>query len=175
MLVTMKNALLKSLIIPSLLFAINADAGLYKGMDAEGNVVYSDKPFSNAKEITPPALTVMDAPKIEPKAVAEEVEEESADTVYTKFSMLSPTNNQSIWNDDPGLVVQLQTTPALNTSIGHTIWLLLDGKPLIKNSESLSLSVNRIDRGTHSVQAQIRDKEDKVITLSNAVIIHVKR
>ena len=42
-------------------------AGLYKGLDADGNVAYSDEPFNDAKEMTPPTITVLDPVKVTPK------------------------------------------------------------------------------------------------------------
>ena len=59
----MKNTLLKNLLIPALLYTFTASAGLYKGLDEEGNVIYSDKPFENSQQFTPPAITVIDAAK----------------------------------------------------------------------------------------------------------------
>ena len=172
MLVDMKNTLLKSLLIPALTFSITADAGLYKGLDDEGNVLYSDKPFDQAQKITPPALTIMDAPKVAPKAEASE-EEAATETVYTSFSILSPKNVETIWNQ-PDLNVTLQLKPKLDTTNGHSIWLLLDGKPHVKNSQSLSIPVGRIDRGTHSLQAQVRNKAGKLIKRTGGITVFIK-
>lgn len=173
MLVLMKYIILKSLFIPALMFAFTVDAGLYKGLDEEGNTTYSDKPFANAKEITPPPLTVVDAPKIKPKEEAVE-EEVPAEYKYTSFSISSPTDQQTIWNE-PNLTVSLQLKPSLNAAEGHNIWLLMDGKPLVKNSQNLSLPIGRAERGTHQLQAQIRNKAGKIIKRSHSITVHVKQ
>ncbi len=167
----MKKIFLKSLLIPALLYAFTASAGLYKGLDEEGNVVYSDKPFENSQQFTPPAITVLDAPKIPPKK-EEVVEEETAETSYTKFKITAPKNDQTIWNN-PDLIVSLQLTPALDTAAGHTTWLLMDGKPLIKKSRSLLLPIGRADRGEHSLQAQVRNKKGKIIKRTKKVTVHL--
>ena len=67
MLEFMKNTIIKSLLIILALLSINSQAELYKGVDEEGNVIYSDKPFNNSKKYTPPAITIVDAPKIPEK------------------------------------------------------------------------------------------------------------
>jgi len=173
MLVDMKNALLLCLLTPALLFSFTINAALYKGIDNEGNVVYSDKPFENAELITPPPLTVVTPIKIKPKAEPI-VEEAPVDAEpYTKFNILSPKDNATIWNN-PNPSVTLQVTPALNTNEGHNIWLLLDGNPLIKNNRSLSIPLGRLDRGSHIIQAQLKNKAGDILKSSNSVTLHIK-
>jgi len=81
---------------------------------------------------------------------------------YTRFSITAPKNNEVIWNN-PQLMVSLKISPALNVKEGHTTWLLMDGKPLVKKSRSLLLQIGRADRGEHKLQALIRDKKGRVI------------
>ncbi len=152
--------------------AFVANAGLYKGLDDEGNVVYSDTPFDDAEKMTLPPLTVVDAPKVKAK---EEVisEDEPAETKYTSLTILSPKNDQVIWNE-PALTVALQLKPALNTAQGHNTWLIMDGKPLVKNSTSLSLQIGRADRGEHTLQAQVRNKKGVILKRSQTVTVHIK-
>ena len=172
MLETMKNTILKSLLAALLLFTFTSYAGFYKGLDEEGNVVYSDTPFENAEKITPPPITVIDAPKVIPKQKVVE-EEKQAETKYKKFSITAPKNDQTIWNE-PALTVSLQLNPALATAEGHNIWLMMDGKPLVKKSQSLSLQIGRADRGEHKLQAQIRNKKGKIIKRTKTVTVYIQ-
>lgn len=174
MLGVMKNMLLNSLLLTSLTFSLSTAAGLYKGLDEEGNVVYSDTPFDNAKEINPPPLTVTKPIKVKPKeTVKDPAEEANPGTSYTKFNIVSPTNNQTIRNV-PNLTVNLRLKPDLDVIKGDNIWLFFDGKPLVKNSRSLSIPIGRADRGAHTVRAQLRSKTGKIIKSSNTITIHVK-
>ncbi len=167
----MKNTLFNSLLI-TLIFSFSAHAGLYKGLDESGNVVYSDTPFENAEMITPPAISVVDAPKVKPKQEVAK-EEKPAETKYTKFSITAPKNDQTIWNE-PQLIVSLQINPALATADGHNIWLMMDGKPLVKKSQSMSLPIGRADRGSHTLQAQVRNKKGKIIKSTKSITVHIK-
>ena len=168
----MKDIILKGPLLLALLVSFSAGAELYKGLDDEGNVIYSDKPFNNSEQFTPPSLTIIDAPKVTPR---EEVKEESeeAEFKYTNFSITAPKNNEVIWNN-PQLMVSLKVTPALNVAAGHTTWLLMDGKPLVKKSRRLLLQIGRADRGEHKLQAQIRDKKGKIIKRTKPVTVHIK-
>lgn len=167
----MKHTLLISLLVVALPFGFNVHAGLYKGLDEAGNVVYSDKPFDEAQKFTPPPLTVVDAPKIPQKK--EVIEEEIAETKYTAFSIVSPTDQQGIWNE-ADLTVLTKLEPALAITEGHNVWLLMDGKPLVKNSQSLSLQIGSADRGEHQIQAQIRNKKGKILKSTKSITVHIK-
>lgn len=169
----MKILLKSTLTLCLLLLSISASAGLYKGLDADGNTVYSDKPFDNAEKITPPPITVVDAPKVPAKTESVTEKETVADTSYKSFRITSPKNNATIWNN-PDLTIQLTVTPKLNTQAGDNIWLLLDGKTIVKNSKSLSIPVGRYDRGEHKVVAQLKNKSGKTLMTSNAVTLHIK-
>ena len=171
MLYYMKNTIFNSLLI-TLIFSFCAHAGLYKGMDESGNVIYSDTPFENAEKITPPPLSIVDAPKVKPEQKVVE-EEKAAETKYTKFSITAPKNDQNIWNE-PALIVSLQLDPPLATTEGHTTWLMMDGKPLVKKSQSLSLQIGRADRGSHTLQAQVRNIKGKVIKSTKSITVHIK-
>ena len=167
----MKNTLFYSLLI-TLIFSFTAHAGLYKGLDESGNVIYSDTPFENAEIITPPAINVVDAPKVKPKQEVVE-EEKKAETKYSKFSISAPKNDQTIWNESQ-LIVSLKLDPALATAEGHNIWLMMDGKALVKKSQSLSLPIGRADRGSHTLQAQVRNKKGKIIKSTTSITVHIK-
>jgi len=169
----MKNILLKGLLLPALLVSFATVAELYKGLDDEGNVVYADKPFENSEKFTPPSLTIIDAPKIPPKKEEATKETEDAEFNYTLFSITAPKNNEVIWNN-PQLMVSLKATPALNVAAGHTTWLLMDGKPLVKKSRSLLLQIGHADRGEHKLQAQIRDRKGRVIRRTKTITVHIK-
>lgn len=169
----MKNSLLKALLIVGTLSALTAQAELYKGIDEEGNVVYADKPFTNAEQFTPPSLTIVDAPKVTAKEEVIAEEEAAGETKYDKFSITSPVNDQTIWNAVT-IAVSLQLSPALNTAEGHTTWLFMDGKPVVKNSQSLLLQIGRTDRGQHSLQAQVRNKKGNIIKQTASITVHIK-
>jgi hypothetical protein len=177
MLQLMMNTFIKYFLLATLLSAFAVHAELYKGVDEEGNIVYSDKPFGDAKKFIPPSLTIVDALKIKSNKETDEQaaeEEKSAEFKYTDFDIVSPANGETLWND-PDPSVSLQLKPALNTAEGHTIWLLLDGRPLIRNSQELFLHIGRVDRGTHKLQAHVRDKAGKIVARTRETVIYVKQ
>jgi len=172
MLVDMKNTTLKILLIVVLgsVSALAVSAGLYRGVDSEGNILYSDTPFEDAEKYTPPPISVMDAPK--PVTEKKVEDEQPAEFKYMGFDIESPVNEQTIRND-PDVKVSLKLVPALNTEAGHSIWLLLDGNPVMKNSLDTSFYIGRIERGAHKLQAQVRDAEAKVIVRTRTIVVYI--
>jgi len=167
----MKNTLWTGFLMAALAFANIAGAVLYKGVDAEGKVVYSDKPFAAAEKFTPPPISVMDAMKV--RAEEKTVEEKNPiEFKYISFDIISPVNNQTIRNE-PDVAVSLKIKPGLNTAENHSIWMLVNGKPVIKNSQNLSFNVGRLERGANELQAQIRDQSGKVIVRTRTTVVFV--
>ena len=171
MLGDMKNILLNSLLMFSLIASHVASAGLYKGLDAEGNVVYSDTPFEDAEKFTPPPLSVMDKPKVTADSKLE-VDDKPAEFKYLDFDILSPAYNQTIRNE-PDVTVSLNLKPGLNSEEGHSIWMLVDGKPVIKNSQDMTSKLGRLERGAHKLQAQIRDEQGKIVVRTRVTVVFI--
>ena len=171
MLVTMKNTIKNNLLILALMTSCSSYAALYKGIDSEGNVVYSDTPFEDAERYTPPPISVMDAQKAKAEEKTAE-EEKPAEFKYTDFDIVSPTNKQTIRNQ-PEVTASLKLKPGLNTEEGHSIWLLLDGKAVVKGTQSLSLQLGRLNRGVYNLQAQVRDKEGKIVVRTRTTVFFI--
>jgi len=171
MLAGMKNIILKILLAITFVYSCALNAGLYRGVDAEGNVVYSDRPFEDAEAYSPPPISVMDKPKSASEK-KQAVADETVEFKYTDFDIVSPTNNQTI-RDDPDISVSVKLVPALNSELGHSLWLLVDGKPVVKNSNNASFSIGSVERGAHKLQAQVRDTEGKIIVRSRTTVIYI--
>jgi hypothetical protein len=173
MLVVMKKILMFTFLVSAFATLSAVDAALYKGLDAGGNVVYSDKPFSNAEQYTPPPISVMDALEVNDEKGAA-VEDDPVEFKYMKFDIISPANNQAI-RDEAFLDVSLRLEPGLNAAENHAVWLLMDGKVQVENSKSLSFQLDDVERGAHQIQAQVRDEAGEVVVRTRSVIVYVHR
>jgi hypothetical protein len=157
-------------------------AQFYKSVDEQGNIVYSDTPTPGAEQLTPPPIsTVESAPKpakpVEAKA-GEETSEEPAKkppTTYTKFRITQPNNDDTIWDNTGAVPVALQLEPPLDTENGHSVWVYVDGKAVVRKSQNLIQPLSGIDRGTHKIRAEIRDEKRKTLKRTQNVTVHLKR
>lgn len=161
-----------------------ADARFYKSVDAEGNIVYSDTPTPGAEQLTPPPIsTVEGRPVAKDTSNDAQTSDETATeepskkppTKYTKFSIVQPVKDDTIWSNEGAVPVSLKLEPPLDTENGHSIWLYVDGKAVVRKSQSLVQPLSGIDRGTHRIRAEIRDEKRKTLKRTGDVTIHLKR
>jgi len=159
------------------LCTVSTQAALYKSTNENGDTVYSDvPPYAGAKEMRPPLLQTSPAVKYKPKAKpkAEPMAEDKT-TKYLTFAISQPLGDETIRNNMGNISVMLKLIPELDTKEGHYINIYLDGKPVKKRSQSINMTLNNIDRGSHSVNAEIRDKQGKVVKTSPSIRFHLHR
>ncbi len=161
-----------------------ASAQFYKSVDEEGNIVYSDTPTPGAEKLKPPPIsTVESLPKPEQPAeteakAGEDTGEEAAKkppTKYTKFAIASPGNDATIWDNTGAVPVSLLLEPPLDVENGHSIWVYVDGKAVVRKSQSMVQPLSGIDRGAHKIRAEIRDENRKTLKRTGNITVHMKR
>ncbi|MDH5735184.1 MAG: DUF4124 domain-containing protein [Gammaproteobacteria bacterium] len=157
------------------LFMFSTHAELYKWVDKNGETFYSDEPpHENAEQLIPPPLTTTPAIKYKPKEKAKP-KEEHAETIYKLFKINSPAQDETIRDNTGNINITLLLEPELDIKNGHTISILVDSQKKIEGSTGLTAGLKNIDRGTHSIQAVIKNKKKKIIKSSNSVTVHVFR
>ncbi len=171
---------MKSIFSCLLLFSsLTVHAALYKGIDENGNVSYSDTPFAHAKKINPESLSIIETgnpgtTKQEPDAKKPMSPQTPSSTAsYKKLTILSPKNQQTIWNNN-NLTINVAVSPALLTKSDDYFQLLMDGKTVIKKSTQLKFQLGFVERGTHKLQLMLRNSKNRLIKRSNPVIIYIK-
>ena len=150
----------------------SAQAGVYKRIDAEGNVEYTDVPRTTEEKPVPlpPASTYTPTP-VDSGAQASGPAAQAA-VNYESVTITQPAEDEAVREDAGNLAVLVTTTPPLQS--GHRFAVLIDGKKMAEGQSS-SLQVENVDRGTHTVQVQVVDASDKVIASSRSVTFHLQR
>ena len=161
-----------------------ADARFYKSIDEEGNIVYSDTPTPGAEQLTPPPISTVESKPVANKSGTEAQKSDEAGTEepakkpptkYSKFSIVTPNNDDTIWDNNGAVPVSLLLEPPLDTDNGHSVWVYVDGKAKVRKSQSLVQPLSGIDRGTHKIRAEIRDENRKTLKRTQNVTVHLKR
>ncbi|MES0328574.1 MAG: DUF4124 domain-containing protein [Gammaproteobacteria bacterium] len=160
------------LAIALLLFAFSIHAEIYRGVDEEGNVFYSDKDQANAELIPTPTPNAITMPKLEANKPAAEDAEKNP---YKSFGIVSPANNATIRDNIGNISITLSLLPALDTKNSHRITIYLDGQIVISATTELTIQLANISRGNHTLSAKVIDGKGKQLIRSNAVTIHMKR
>ena len=160
-----------------------ADARFYKSVDEQGNIVYSDTPTPGAEQLTPPPISTVESKPVpkEPETEVEKTGEAGAEetkkppTKYTKFSIVTPRNDDTIWDNNGSVPVSLALEPALDTENGHSVWVYVDGSAVVRKSLVLVHPLTGIERGQHTIRAEIRDDKRKTLKRTKNVTVHMKR
>jgi len=164
-------------IVLCLMLAVGAAQAqkIYKYTLSNGDVVYSDKPppADQAEEIQLEPLQGFSLPPPPPLEDARASSEADPDAFsYEAFKVTSPSNDATIRDNGGNVQVSLNLVPGLQN--GHSIEIMMDGQSL-GSGKSTSLTLTEVDRGTHTVQAAVKDGDGREVARSNSVIFHLKR
>lgn len=157
-----------------LVFVCNAvHADVYKSINADGEVVYSDVPSKDSRRMempetpayTPPPVPV--AGKVERKVVANDF--------YKSFVMTKPANETTLRNNLGIVMLETALTPSLQTRLRHRMQFYLDGNPHGNPSDRTAVTMSDIDRGEHRLSASVVDPDGNVLISTADVTVFVKR
>jgi hypothetical protein len=160
------------LLITAVLLATQVQAEIYKTIDADGNVLYTDQPLEGAKPITLPKPSVYTPGPLATPA-GPPSQEEDAGTAYTALSISTPAQDETFFNSEGLVQVQLDLEPALDLTAGHKMVVDMDGTRMVSTGTSYSLG--NIERGSHTIRAEVVDRNGKPLITSAPVTFHFRQ
>jgi uncharacterized protein DUF4124 len=152
---------------------MTVQAEVYRLVDKNGNVIFSDQPHPDAEKIeieTLPSYT----PVAIPESVSEQQEGEQEVPRY-KVTILTPSNDETIRNNSGLVNITAKVTPPLDQDRNDQLTIKLDGQTLGEPSTSPNFTLSEVERGTHTVQIVVVDKDKKFIKSSNKISFHLQR
>ncbi|HEX4648857.1 MAG TPA: DUF4124 domain-containing protein [Steroidobacteraceae bacterium] len=160
------------LILVALICPLAAAATVYKWVDENGVVHYSDQPHPNAEKLQVGSAQTYkaDTSYAAPSGPAAPPPPAQPST-YQGCAIAQPANDQTFNNLD-SLAIVVRTDPALRA--GDQVFLTLDGQPLNGGKATgPQFTVSPVDRGTHVLQATVRDSEGGLMCQSPGVTFNV--
>jgi hypothetical protein len=162
--------------LTAMIFMVAADP-LYKWVDEQGNVHYSDKSQPGAKQIKlPPATTFkMPEPVTAPTNDSDRPQQTDEDRAperapYTAFEIAAPAPDQVYWNVT-SVTVSLKISPMLHP--GDRVTITLDGHVEGPMSQA-SFTFEDLDRGAHTVSANLQGQDGSVM-IAKSVTFYIQR
>ncbi|MEM1229218.1 MAG: DUF4124 domain-containing protein [Pseudomonadota bacterium] len=157
-----------------------AQSKIYKTVDAQGNVVYSDIAPTQQEgeaELQVEELNTYRTPVIEPESLPTvklqpEEPPEEAFKPYTELALASPGEDQAVRANNGNISLVARINPALQGD--HALRFYLDGAP-VATVNGPQASLTAVDRGTHSARVAIVDGSGATIKESAAVTFHLLR
>jgi len=156
----------KWLILLSALSGTAASAApAWTWVDANGTVHYSDRPVPGARQVElssaqPIGTRVRGSA---PRATGQP-ETGAATGAYQSIEILSPAEQETLWNIGTLLPVEVRFQPALQP--GHRYDVLFDGQRRNLNTVASRVTLPDVFRGTHTVQIVVIDAQGAEIARS---------
>jgi len=155
-------------------FSVTAGAQVYKHVDKDGNITFTDNPPPNSQavDIQAPNTVAPPTPKTYPPSKRPSARPDSADNKYT-LSITSPADETIIARGPGNFSVSATISPNLNA--GHMLQLYMDGSPLQAPQTGSSWSLTNVFRGEHSIEVAVVDKDGKSKARSAPIKVYVFR
>lgn len=172
------------LLVACLLLAAEASAQIYKVVDKDGNVTYTDqRPSADAEPMDLPELSVIETDievpeQPQPGEAAAEAEAGGEPLTprqlrrrYSDFRILQPAQEETFWGTANSVVVAWGSSQEMLPEI--TARLYVDGQPQqVPPNGSLTLT---LDRGEHQVYAELLDGRNRRILATETITFFVKQ
>lgn len=166
----------KLLIVLSLATIGVAHADVYKWRDETGRWHYGDEPKPGSSQVELPPIQVYEPSKVDtapPPAPPPRQEKAQASLSYSRAEVMSPAPEETIRNATGEVGVAIALEPSLRS--GHRVRLLLDGAPAVEAVPSTAFTLANVNRGAHTVSAEILDAQGQVVNTTEPRTFYMHR
>lgn len=181
-LIAYKSSLLLLMALLMMFTVTPLTAQVYKTVDADGNVTYTDQPPKDGSgPIKLAPISVIEtpeyvtAPKESATAEGDENSKQSLKTLrnkYRNFAIVSPQAEESIWHPDSPVSVAWNAGSQLQE--GMTVSVSVDGRQQAITTANV-VPVPGLDRGEHTVTAELLNASNQKIATAEPVIFFIRR
>jgi hypothetical protein len=142
-------------------------AQAYRWIDEDGIVHYSDKPSEGAERIILPSdnrVVRRQRAAQAPAAARPGGDQQAAPApfAYDSLTVVSPAAEETLWNIEGVLNVNLDIRPALQS--GHRVRVYFDGNEQMVSGPAFQ--IEEVYRGVHNLQAEVVDATGKLMIRS---------
>jgi len=164
----------KWLIVLSALSGTAASAApAWTWVDANGTVHYSDRPVPGARQVELAGAQGFGTTATRAPQAPSGDDEPAAAPAYRAVEIVSPADQETLWNIGTALPVQVRFQPELQT--GHRYDLVYDGQRRGLNSVNPNATVPDVFRGQHTLQVIVFDSAGKEVARSPARTFFVQQ
>ena len=168
-----------AIVVALSLIASSASAQIYKTVDANGNVVYTDiAPIERSGQPPPQEVNVQPINSYEPPAASQTSAPSysgpsTTPSYYAQLEVISPTEDETIRDNAGNVQIEVAISPPLRSD--HRLLLVLDGTPTDVEAVNGVFEISNVDRGTHTVGARAVDRLGNVLIESAPATFNLMR
>ena len=147
---------------------------VYKKVDEQGNIIFSDTPMDDAQTLDVPPVPTIKLDKLRvPQSVERKDTKEKQGGSYTALTITAPQQDETFWNNAGSVNISVRATPPLQSH--HRMQLLLNGEMRAGPSASDSFAFSNLFRGSYEATAQVVDNKGNILISSPPVTFHIKQ
>lgn len=147
-------------------------ADVYKTVDKDGRVIYTDKPKDEkAKKLDLREINTVPSANPQPNTTGINIVQAQAVISY-QINIISPRNDVSIPTGQRDLAIATTVSPGLQE--GHLLVYFMNGELLEETTQS-NIIVKDVPRGTHTLVVEAIDANGQSLGTSPPVIVNVIR
>lgn len=140
---------------------ISSDAGneavMYKKIDKNGNIIFTDKPLPGSKEVkVDTEKNVVETPKVKSTYQPRKNKQENQGALYSVLSIDSPKQGDTIINADGNVTMIVGITPKLQPT--HQLQLKLNGSVYGAPQDTPYFNIKGLNPGNHSASVVLLEK-----------------
>lgn len=152
---------------------VTAASGIYKSVDEDGNVVFSDEPSPGAEEIEKKEIPTVPStvPEVDFSTDNTATNDEKGG-VYSDIQIVNPAHDTAVRENAGNINVSVALQPALMND--HEMVLFMDGTEAAR-SRSPVFQFSNIERGTHTLTAAVFDSTGRELARSETVTFTLHR
>jgi Domain of unknown function (DUF4124) len=151
---------------------------IYKTVDANGNVVFTDIAPVDRSGQPPQEVTVPQVNSYEPPpasaAQPNAAPAASGDVgYYAQLEVISPSEDETLRDNAGNVQIQVVIAPPLRAD--HRLLLVLDGNGTEVEAVNGVFELSNVERGTHTASGRVVDRQGNVVIESNPTTFNLMR
>ncbi len=159
------------IIVISIAVSLEAE-DVYKIVDEDGDVIYTDVPVAGGEKIQIKNVQPIESVPVEPAESSPD--QEPQEETYTRLEITSPKEGDSIYDNSGIINIRLSVVPALRAREGDKLVLHMDGQQ-IDESKRNQFNLSGIEPGKHSFVVVVIGKDGKELKRSVPVSLTLYR
>lgn len=161
------------IIISMLLVSFTSYATVYKWIDKDGQIHYTDKPMNNAVAVEFEDNTKNHVSLPPPPSIPNNPPPKKTSLIKYQLTISNPVEEETIRNNNGNVTVRAQLNPKAPPQ--SRFQLYLDEKVLGQPQTSLIFTLQNINRGQHSIIIKLLNKNGNIIASSQPRTIFLHR
>lgn len=155
-----------------LLYATGGAAEIYRTVDKNGNVIFSDKPTEDSEKIQLKETTTIKSLNTESSSPATTPSTKEKIIPYKSITITAPADDETIRENAGNVSVKVAVDPMLQP--GDEVVVYLDGEEKMKRAGG-AFNLENIDRGTHQIRASVKDQDGHIVISSKSTTFYLHR